>query len=147
MDERKRFMNKISHQRSKNELPLYLKMQNEHELRNRQWYEQFSRKEIIKYSIDRTVSDEGFLNRKSASQKTFNLPSTSKLKLPINRYTETQMNTNIVKLDKVEEIEKINQKIKSEIIKDTPKRMLKLGSSNNIFDNNIDRMNQTPRLG
>jgi hypothetical protein len=133
MMDRRRFMDKVtSSQKSltPSGVPLYKRMIEQAESKNRQWYEQFSRKELMKFSVDTNsnsrlppieetdlvIPEEGrkpLTKRAYVPSSTFTVESNNRLKMAPNRHTEMNINPNLIKLDKVEEIEKINYQIKA----------------------------------
>lgn len=133
-------MMKVAHQRSVKAIPLYVKMQADHEIKSKLWYEQFSRKEVLRYAGINTEASSSVHRKKDVSHKTFNLPSAPRLRQPINRHTEMPpINSNLIKLERVEEIEKINEQIKSEEVSlPSVNRLEPLDTEKRLIHNNIN---------
>lgn len=106
----------VSHKHIKPVVPLYRKLEYEHNMKSKLWYEQFSRKEIAKLAGEsqRSVSEESFNGNAKATRRairTFNNPG-NRLKVPVHRHTDMNINSNVKKLERVDKIDQINDEIR-----------------------------------
>lgn len=106
----------MSHKQLLPVVPLYKRLKNDHEMKSKMWYEQFSRKQIAHYSsnISGSMSENSFgkgRSRTRVATHTFNNPS-NKLRMPVHRHTDMNLNGATKQLDKVDEIDKINNEIR-----------------------------------
>lgn len=97
-------------------VPLYKRLQKDHEVKSKLWYEQFSRKQIAQYASQNSgsLSEQSCgkgRSRARVSTHTFN-NSSNKLRLPVHRHTDMNLQGATKQLDKVQEIDKINQEIR-----------------------------------
>lgn len=133
----------VSHKHIKPVIPLFIRLEQQHHMKSKLWYEQFSRKEIAKLVGENqgSVSEESFGGHRGSAQVTtltFNNPS-KRLKLPVHRHTEMNIHPSSKKLEKVEKIDQINDDIRrleksikrdNKIIdRDKYKKMLKTSAS------------------
>lgn len=150
LEERKRFVERVSlsHKYIKPVVPLFVRLEQEHHMKSKLWYDQFSRKELAKMAGENqgSVSEESFGGHRRSGQVTtltFNNP-TKRLKLPVHRHTEMNLHPSSKKLEKVEQIDKINDEIRQiekaikrdnkVLERDKFKKMLKSSASSPLIE-------------
>lgn len=117
MEERKKLMEKSKSQARLVPVPLYIRMKHEAELQDKLWYEQFSKKEILKHLTQKEFGhsqDTVFEENKRSGRLTFNLQNVDRMALASRgRRTEIVINPKARKLKQDDQLDRIKEQLRS----------------------------------